>query len=54
MSGEPLLVVGMKGTGNGQFNLPTSIAIHRNKFIVVAESGNQRVQVWKISLSRLD
>ncbi len=51
-SGEPLLVIGMKGHGNGQFNLPTSVAIHRNKFVLVAESGNQRVQVRNCSQTK--
>ena len=45
MAGDPVLVMGMKGTGNGMFCVPSSVAVHKNRTVFVAESGNQRVQV---------
>jgi NHL repeat len=37
---------GSKGTGNGQFNSPTGIAIAKSGHVLVADAGNGRVQVF--------
>src|SRR5205809_1335832 len=37
---------GSKGTGQGQFNTPHSIAVDRNNNIYVGDRGNHRVQVF--------
>ncbi|WP_265578468.1 PEP-CTERM sorting domain-containing protein [Microcystis aeruginosa] len=37
---------GSSGTGNGQFSLPTGIAVGSGGNIYVADTGNDRVQVF--------
>ena len=42
--GEPGEHWGGLGEGNGQFNLPTALAVDRDGFIYVSDTGNQRIQ----------
>jgi DNA-binding beta-propeller fold protein YncE len=48
--GEPSLeylgVFGSQGVGNGQFNYPNGVAVDGRGRIYVADSANDRVQVW--------
>jgi tripartite motif-containing protein 71 len=37
---------GEKGRGNGQFELPGGVAVDRGGKIIVADSGNNRIQVF--------
>ena len=39
---------GSAGAGDGQFNVPISVAVHGNE-IYVTDSGNKRVQVFERS-----
>jgi len=38
---------GTFGTGNGQFNLPTQIALDSAGLVYIADSGNNRIQVFR-------
>ena len=40
-------LIGSKGSGAGQFKYPCGVAIDAEGHIVVADSGNSRVQVLK-------
>jgi hypothetical protein len=46
-AGRLLLNVGEAGTRPGEFWLPNGIAIRRNGEILVADSYNHRVQIFK-------
>src|SRR5947208_649476 len=45
-SGKFLMTWGTKGTGPGQFNLPHSIDIDRNRKVYVADRSNSRIQIF--------
>ncbi len=44
--GVRLSVIGKRGTGNGEFNLPTQVAVAPDKTLYVLDGGNFRVQVF--------
>ena len=44
-NGQKLAVIGMKGKGNGHFDVPLAVAITRNNILLVGDSENQRIQV---------
>jgi len=44
LNGKQLLSFGKKGDGNGEFNLPLSVAVESNGNIVVCDSFNARIQ----------
>ena len=64
-TGEPLMVIGSTGTGDGEFDRPTGVAVDDHGDIYVSDWGNNRVQmfnqeghyIWKFlgdaSLSRV-
>ena len=43
---QPVLSFGKKGSGDGMLNNPTGVAVNDRDEIVVADSGNHRVQVF--------
>lgn len=43
-AGEPLGEFGVAGTGPGQFNFPTGVAVDGDGFIYVADLQNHRIQ----------
>ncbi|MBI4697518.1 MAG: 6-bladed beta-propeller, partial [Nitrospirae bacterium] len=45
--GQVLLVFGKPGTNNGEFILPSGIAIDNHDNVYVADSYNGRIQVFK-------
>ena len=47
-SGQLLLNFGERGTGPGQFWLPSGLTIDDRDFIYVADSYNKRVQVFRL------
>jgi DNA-binding beta-propeller fold protein YncE len=54
-SGEFLLAVGSRGTGPGEFYLPSGIFLDDNNgMLYVCDTFNQRVQVFRISGSRVN
>src|SRR5580765_5526591 len=53
-NGKFLLTWGTRGTGNGQFNTPHSIAIDRNRRVYVSDRANNRVQVFDENGKYLD
>ncbi len=53
-NGKFLMAWGTKGTGPGQFNLPHSIDIDRNRRIYVADRNNSRIQVFDENGKYLD
>ena len=54
-NGQRLAVIGMKGKGNGHFDVPLAVAITRNNILLVGDSENQRIQVsfWEHSIGKL-
>lgn len=44
--GKPLFSIGKKGTGNGEFNVPSYVALDRQGRIYVTDSFNGRVQIF--------
>ena len=53
-NGKFLMTWGTRGTGNGQFNTPHSIAIDRNRRVYVADRANNRIQVFDENGKYLD
>ena len=47
IKGQQLSVVGMRGKGNGQFDLPLSVVITPANLLVVGERNNARLQVLR-------
>jgi Tol biopolymer transport system component len=48
--GTPNITFGSSGTGNGQFKSPEGLAVNgtaSSGFIFVADSGNNRIQIWQ-------
>jgi tripartite motif-containing protein 71 len=45
LTGAPLRSVGRRGSGRGEFENPTGIAIGRDGRLLVVDSGNRRIQV---------
>jgi hypothetical protein len=45
-AGAPLLCMGSEGSGRGQFNRPTGVAVDLHGDIYVADWGNHRVQLF--------
>ena len=45
IKGQTLSVIGMRGKGNGQFDLPLAVAITPANLLVVGERNNARLQV---------
>lgn len=45
INGQRLSVIGMKGKGQSQFDLPLSVTIHPMNVLLVGDSENNRVQV---------
>jgi tetratricopeptide (TPR) repeat protein/sugar lactone lactonase YvrE len=45
-SGNPVVTFGAAGSGNGQFDDPSDIAISSSGIIFVADSGNHRIQAF--------
>ncbi len=50
IGGQPLAQVGSRGTGEGQFIRPTDVAVDRNGFVYVVDTGNHRVQKFDAEL----
>ena len=47
--GQRVSVLGMRGKGNGQFDVPMAVAIHpANNTLLVGDSDNHRIQVRKV------
>lgn len=44
--GEPVLAFGKRGTGDGEFETPTGVAVDARGDILVADTDNHRVQVF--------
>ena len=51
MEGKVAKLVGKKGNGSLQFDTPSGITIHPTGLVVVADSGNHRIQVLQPDLS---
>ena len=47
IKGQQLSVVGMRGKGNGQFDLPLAVVITPANLLVVGERNNARLQVLR-------
>ncbi len=47
--GRLLFKIGGKGSYNGKFNNPTSLAIDKNNYIYISDSGNSRIQKFNAS-----
>lgn len=47
LEGKVLTEFGSKGTGNGEFEEPAGVAVDRKGYIVVADKGNHRIQIFK-------
>ena len=47
--GDLLFSWGSKGTGPGQFDLPHSIWVDRREWVLVADRGNDRIQIFDVS-----
>ena len=45
IKGQQLSVIGMRGKGNGQFDLPLAVLITPANLLVVGERNNARLQV---------
>ena len=46
LSGKYIKTVGSRGSGQGQLNHPRGITIDDRGFVLVADTGNQRVQIF--------
>lgn len=53
-NGKFLMTWGTKGTGPGQFNLPHSVAIDRNRRVYISDRANSRIQIFDESGKFLD
>lgn len=51
LEGEPLVRVGSRGTGAGQFIRPTDVAVDGAGFVYVVDTGNHRVQKFDVELN---
>jgi len=49
IKGQQLSVIGMRGKGNGQFDLPLAVVITPANLLVVGERNNARLQVFTLS-----
>ena len=50
IKGQQLSVIGMRGKGNGQFDLPLAVVITPANLLVVGERNNARLQVGRFYL----
>ena len=46
---EPVLVWGQRGSSDGEFLIPYSIAIGEDSVVYIADSGNHRIQCFRLS-----
>jgi len=46
MSGWPRIIFGSRGSGEGQFNGPSNVAVDRDNNIIVCDSENRRIQMF--------
>ncbi len=47
--GEMILSFGEKGSGDAQFKYPLGIAVYENGDLAIADSGNIRICIWRLS-----
>lgn len=45
-TGKIWRILGETGTGEGEMNRPSALAIHQNGTIIVVDGGNNRLQIW--------